>query len=288
MTNLTNQQIIVTGSNVGIGYETALALAKMGAGITMVCRSEERGEAARQTLIEKSGSNKFDLIVGDLASHADIKRIASEYKARHARLDVLVNNAGAAFLSRKLTVDGFERTFGLNHLNYFLLTYYLLDLLNEADAGRIVNVASAAHYGGEIDFDDLQMEKNYASMKAYSNSKLANVLFTSELARRLEASGSKVIVNSLHPGVVKSNIGRRDNSWIAGIFMTFFQMRAIPTAEGAKTSIYLASSPNVEGVTGKYFDESKEKTPSKAAQDEALASRLWQVSEELSGVSYSI
>ena len=247
----------------------------------MVCRSQERGEASRQKLIAESGNSAIDLIVGDLSSQADIRQIAETYRQRHARLDVLVNNAGGSFLSRRESVDGLELTFALNHINYFLLTNLLLDLIKATPDSRIVNVASGAHRMGTINFDDLQFTSGYRVMKAYGASKLANILFTNELARRLQAEGSHVTVNSLHPGVVKTNIGKRDNGLIGRIASTLFLSSGITPVEGAKTSIYLASSPDVAQISGKYFDECREKRPSDEALDETVAARLWQVSAEL-------
>lgn len=275
------KEIIVTGANSGIGYETAKSLAAQGSGITMVCRSRERGEESRQKLIAESGNPNIDLIIGDLSSMADIRQIAETYRHKHDRLDVLVNNAGGSFLSRRESVDGLELTFALNHINYFLLTHLLLDLIKATPDSRIVNVASGAHRMGTINFDDLQFTGRYRVMQAYGASKLANILFTNELARRLEAEGSHVTVNSLHPGVVKTNIGKRDNGLIGRIAATLFLSSGITPAEGAKTSIYLASSPEVAHISGKYFDNCKEKRPSDEALDATVAKRLWEVSEEI-------
>jgi len=268
---------MVTGANAGIGKVTAQELAKMGAHVVMVCRSPERGEAAKKE-VEKSATGQVDLMIADLSSQASIRALAAAYLETYDRLDVLVNNAGAIFLERSESVDGLEMTFALNHMGYFLLTDLLLDRIKASAPARIVNVSSMAHSGGKINFDDLQAEQKFAGMSVYSNSKLANILFTTELARRLE--GTNVTANSLHPGFVRSNFGK-NNSGLVKLVMPIIQLFAINEAKGAETSIYLASSPEVEGVTGKYFVKKKEVTPSDVAQETAVAERLWQESEAL-------
>ena len=219
---LIGKEIIVTGANIGIGYEAALALGKMGANITMVCRNAERGESARRQLAEATQNDGHTLVVGDLSVQSGIRKIAADILARETGIDVLLNNAGGSFLNRRQTADGLEMTFALNHIGYFLLTHLLLDRIKATPNARIVNVASGAHRYGSINFDDLQLKRGYRTMKAYGSSKLANILFTRELARRLAVEGSEVTANCLHPGVVKTNIGKRDNGFIGRIAASIF------------------------------------------------------------------
>ena len=274
---------LITGASGGIGKETAVALAKLGATVVMVSRDSERGKAALADVRRRSGgSNNVHLMLADLASLQDVRSLASEFQQGHQQLHVLVNNAGALNSKLSLTKDGFETTFGVNHLAHFLLTSLLLDLLKTSAPARIVNVSSSAHTRGAIDFDGLRGERKYAGIAAYSQSKLANVLFSNELARRLEGTG--VTANSLHPGVIRSGFGH-NNSGIWGALFGVFHAVARPflltPEQGAQTSIYLASSPDVEGVTGKYFAKSKQTQSSDRSHDTDLAQRLWQVSEEL-------
>ena len=274
---------LITGASGGIGKETAVALATLGATVVMVSRDSERGKAALADVRRRSGgSNNVHLMLADLASLQAVRSLASEFQQGHQQLHVLVNNAGALNSKLSLTKDGFETTFGVNHLAHFLLTSLLLDLLKASAPSRIVNVSSSAHTRGAIDFDGLRGERKYAGIAAYSQSKLANVLFSNELARRLEGTG--VTANSLHPGVIRSGFGH-NNSGIWGALFGVFHAVARPflltPEQGAQTSIYLASSPDVEGVTGKYFAKSKQTPSSDRSHDTDLAQRLWQVSEEL-------
>ncbi len=269
---------LVTGANSGIGKATALALAVQGATVAMVCRDRGRGEAAMAEIAEMSRNESVDLLVADLSSQGAIRRLAEEFARRHRRLDVLVNNAGAIIGTRRLTEDGVEATFALNHLAYFLLTNLLLDLLKASAPSRIVNVSSNAHKGATIDFDDLQMERGYTGMRVYDHSKLANVLFTYELAKRLEGTG--VAANCMHPGVVATTLAKDAALWLRILWPLMSPMLLSPE-KGAETVIYLASSPDVEGVTGKYFVE---KTPVKTSEEsynKEVASRLWDASAEL-------
>jgi len=277
-----NKICLVTGANSGIGKETALALAEKGATVVMICRDQARGEAARQEIIEQSGNNAVDLLIADMSSQQSIRQVAAKFQQKYDALHVLVNNAGAAFRGRQESVDGVELTFALNHLGYFLLTDLLLETIKASAPARIVNVASDAHKGANFDLDDVQLTKKYALFKAYANSKLANVLFSNELDRRLNATeDSGVTVNALHPGVVRTNIWGGMIPLLGPIirFIGRFVMRT--PEEGATTSIYLASSPEVDGVSGKYFVDCAEKYPSRLAQDEDAARKLWEVSEGL-------
>jgi len=269
---------LVTGANSGIGKVTALELARRGAHVVMVCRDRARGEAALAEIKRSSGNERVELMLCDLSSQADIRRFADEFKATHNRLDVLINNAGLYLRKRETTVAGIEMTFAVNHLAYFLLTNLLLDRLKRSAPARIVNVSSDAHKHGHINFDDLQGEKSYSGVKAYCHSKLANVLFTRELARRL--AGTRVTVNCLHPGAVATSIFRALPKPIEGII----KLLTISPEKGAQTSVYLASSPDVEGVSGKYFVRSAEARASAEAQDDEVAARLWAESARLTGL----
>ena len=272
---------IVTGANSGIGLETSRALAESGATVVMVCRNPQKGEAALKDIKQSTGNKNLHLYVVDLESQQEIRAFAEAVHQEFSKVDVLVNNAGAFIPNRYETVDGYESTFATNHLAYFLLTHLLLDLLTAAGNARIVNVSSGAHTGGALDFNDLQLKKGYSGYKAYANSKLANILFTKALAKRLDAS--RITVNVLHPGVVATNIGNRGRS-VFSIFFNLLKPFFMSSARGAKTSVYLATSPEVEGVTGKYFERCKEITPSAAAQDVALAQRLYEMSASMTGV----
>lgn len=276
MSSMKGKRVVITGPTKGIGRVTALALAKMGAEMILVARDEKR---AKELASEIGGA---DVFIGDLSSIAEVKRVGDEIAKKYDRIDVLINNAGAINLEREKTVDGLEKTFAANHLAYFILTDKLLPSLKKAaeekGSARIVSVASEAHRQGKIDFDDLQFEKRWSGMDAYFTSKLANILFTAELARRLE--GTKVTANSLHPGAVASGF-MRNNSGILALGWKVISPFLLSEEKGAKTTIFLASDPSVEGVSGKYFEKCKERKPSRRARDMAAATRLWQVSEDL-------
>lgn len=275
--------VMVTGANAGIGKITAQELARMGAHVVMVARSRERGETALAEIKTATGSSQIDLLLADLSSQESIRQLANDFKARYNKLDVLVNNAGAIFLQRQESVDGLEMTFALNHLGYFLLTNQLLDVIKASTPARIVNVSSQAHYRAKLNFDDLQNKTSYHGYQAYSQSKLANLLFTYELARRLAESG--VTVNALHPGFVASNFAK-NNGLAARLAMNLFKLLRISrtTEEGAETPIYLASSPEAAGVTGKYFSDKRAIRSSKVSYNETDARQLWQTSEQLTGL----
>ncbi len=272
---------MVTGANSGIGKATAMGLAEMGATVILVCRSKEKGEAALSEMREKSGNNSLDLMLADMSSMRSVRQLASEFRRKYDRLHVLVNNAGLFMFTRTTTGDRLETTFEVDYLSHFLLTGLLIDLLKASAPSRLVEVSSVAHYNGHIDFDDLQGEKGYGGWKAYSQAKLAQVLFTYELARRLKGTG--VTANCLHPGAVATNIWSRPLGR-AGFIMKLLRLFMMGPEGGAKTPIYLASSPDVEGVSGKYFTNKKEKESSKESNDEQVARRLWLVSEELTGL----
>jgi retinol dehydrogenase 14 len=275
--NLSGKVCLVTGANSGIGKSTAHALAKLGATVVMVCRDAKRAEPVRDKVKAATGNQNVDLMICDLSSQTDIRRFAGEFINSHSRLDVLINNAGVATRRRSLTEDGIESTFAVNHLGYFLLTNLLLDLLKKSAPARIVSVSSAAHAYGKINFNDLQGEKKYGGFAAYANSKLANVLFTYDLARRLDGTG--VTANCLHPGPVATSLFRNLPKPIEALI----KLVTISPDKGAETSVYLASSPEVEGVTGKYFAKKRERRTSTASYNEDAARRLWEVSAEMTG-----
>lgn len=274
-----NSVVIVTGANSGIGKATSIGLAKTGATVVMLCRRKTEGEAAVQEVRFLTGNNSVDLMLCDLGSLKSIEEFCLEFKKKYQRLDVLLNNAGVILSQRHETVDGYELQFGVNHLGHFFLTNLLLDRLIESAPSRIINVSSGAHKVGKIHFKDINLKKNFHVMRAYAQSKLANILFTYELAERLKDTG--VTVNCLHPGAVATKMGiNRDNGFgtlITRMLKPFFQ-----TAEkGAETSIFLATSHEVAGVTGKYFYRKKAIASSKRSYDKTIAKELWNLSEEM-------
>ncbi|HET9732458.1 MAG TPA: SDR family oxidoreductase [Acidimicrobiales bacterium] len=281
--DMSGRTVVVTGGNSGIGFETAAALAAAGARVVITARDPDRGHDALERLRGRDPKGSVELVLFDLASLDSVRAGADELLSLD-RIDVLVNNAGLMLSERRQTVDGMEMTFQVNHLGPFLLTVLLLDRLKGSAPARIVNVASTAHKGARsMGFDDLQATGGYRGMAVYSRSKLANVLFTRELARRLEGTG--VTANSLHPGTVRTGwAGDGDSQGLMAIGMRIARPFFIGPAKGAETSIYLASSPEVEGVSGRYFVRCRDRTPSRAARDDDAARRLWEVSEELAGL----
>lgn len=274
-----NEKIcLVTGANSGLGKVTARALAAGGATVIMVCRDRDKGEAARDEIVRETGNENADLMIADFSEMSQIRRLAAEVKAKYSALHTLVNNAGTYSSRRILTADGYETTFAVNHLGYFLLTAELLDRLKSSAPARIVNVASRAHQAARLNLDDLNLEKGYNGWKAYSQSKLANILFTYELARRLEGTG--VTANCMHPGGVNTNLFNHVKGALGTIVRLFTIFMRTPE-EGADTIIWLASSPEVEGITGKYFDNRRAIDSSRQSYDRELAARLWEVSERM-------
>lgn len=269
---------LVTGATGGIGKVTATELAKKGAKVVLTTRDRARGEAAVNELRAAAPGAQVELIEGDLSLMRDVKRVADEFKQRFDRLDLLVNNAGAIFTERGVTSEGLERTLATNHLSYFLLTRELLPLIEKSAPSRIVNVASDAHKRAKVDFDDLQREKSYFHFAVYGQSKLANILFTRELAKRL--SGKNVTATCLHPGVVSTGFGK-DTSGLFKWGLSLIQPFLIGPEEGARTTIHLATSPEVEGHTGGYYARCKPAKPTRAACDDAAAARLWTETEKL-------
>ncbi len=276
--------VLITGATNGIGLETAKALAKMGTRVVMVGRSPAKMDKAAEAVRAEAAGARVDTRIADLSLMAEVRKLAAEVEAAYDRLDVLINNAGAFFNSYQTTSEGLEMTFALNHLNYFLLTNLLLDLLKDSAPARIINTSSGAHRIGRLNFDNLQGEKGYGGFRAYGQSKLENVLFTYELARRLEGSG--VTANALHPGFVRTGFGH-SNGGIVSFFTGAMQRFALTPAQGAATTIYLASSPEVADVSGKYFEKSRAVPSSKASMNEADWVRLWQISEQLTDLTES-
>ncbi|MBI5030073.1 MAG: SDR family oxidoreductase [Chloroflexi bacterium] len=273
---------MVTGATAGIGLETAKQLAQMGASVIVVGRNERKCITTVAKIRQQTGNAQVESMVADLSSQKEIRGLAEQFKKNYTRLDVLVNNAGVVSMMRQESVDKIEMTFAVNHLGYFLLTHLLLDSLKASAPSRIVNVSSGIHPRGKIDFNDLQAKRFYNPLTAYSQSKLANVMFTYALVRRLE--GTRVTVNALHPGEVRTNLVG-SNGWLfKWIAQPLWDLQAISVQEGAKTSVYLASSPEVEGVTGKYFSRCKPRSSSPESYDEQAQERLWKVSEELVGI----
>ncbi|MFX1378600.1 MAG: SDR family oxidoreductase [Promethearchaeota archaeon] len=269
---------LITGANSGIGKETAKALASMNATVVMLCISKERGEEAKKEIIEKTGNRNVDLLLCDLSSQDSIRKFVSDFKSKYKSLHVLINNAGIMLKERILSIDGIEMNFATHLIGPFLLTNLLLDDLKKSAPSRIINVASAAHKKAKIDFDDLQSEnKKYSLFRVYGISKLGTVLFTYELSRRLEGTG--VTVNAVHPGVVNTNLGRDQSKFSQWFARKFFKS----PEEGAKTSIYLASSPDVEGITGKYFINKEPRESSEESYNKEYANRLWKICEEITG-----
>jgi NAD(P)-dependent dehydrogenase (short-subunit alcohol dehydrogenase family) len=278
-----NKVCIVTGATAGIGKVTARELARQGATVVIVARDPARGEAALSEIRRESGSDAVSLMIADLASQASIRALAAAFLAQHDRLHVLVNNAGAILGERRVTEDGVEATFATNHLAYFLLTNLLRGALEKAAPARVVSVASAVQQGATLDFSDLQFERRpYVAMTAYAQSKLANVVWSAELARRLAGTG--VTSNSLHPGVIASNFGASGPGWMRFGVKIVAPLLTSPE-KGAATTIYLATSPEVATTTGLYFDAKKPKTPGREGRDASLGPRLWTVSEELTAKS---
>lgn len=280
--DMTNKLCVITGANSGIGYETAKALAQKGAYIVMVCRNEDKAIEAKNSILESVVDAGIAIVLCDFSIQKEIRKAADEITSRYKKIDILINNHGFIASERTETVDGLESTFGVNHIGYFLFTNLLLDNLTAARNGRIINVASDAHRAGEFDPENLQLQENFSPMKAYGNSKLFNILFTKELADRLK--DTKVTANCLHPGVIGSNFGKSGN-WLVRTFWTLGSTFMKSSKEGAETSIYLASSDEVENANGAYFKNKKAVAPRKNAQNMEAASKLWEISEELCGLN---
>ena len=273
---------LVTGASSGLGFEVSAKLASLGAELVLVARDRRRGEEAVATIKKRSGSNAVSLMLCDFASLTQIRRLAGDVVASRSKLHILVNNAGSVNAKREVTEDGIERTLAVNHLAPFLLTNLLLELLKRSAPARVVTLASIAQARGDMPFDDLQFERGgYAIMRAYARSKLANVLFTRELARRLAGAG--VTANCLHPGAVATNIWSHA-PWYVRPLLAMAKLFMISPEQGADAIVYLATSPDVEGLTGDYYERTRRVAPSQIAQDDLAATRLWERSAALVGI----
>jgi NAD(P)-dependent dehydrogenase (short-subunit alcohol dehydrogenase family) len=281
--SLADQQVVVTGATDGIGLRSAEELARQGARLHLVGRNTAKLAAAAERVTAAGNGVAPATYLADLSSQAAVRALAADLNRAAPALHVLLNNAGGIFTKRELSADGIEMTFALDHLGYFLLTHLLLDNLKEAGGARIVNVASAAHRGAHIDFDDLQGERSYAAWRAYGRAKLANIMFTYALARRLK--GTDVTANALHPGFVASNFGGDAGGLMGVLFGVAKKLGAVTVDDGAKTPVYLCASPEIAGVSGQYFDRCKAVASSAASMDITAQERLWTISERLTGIS---
>lgn len=277
-TTMHSKTVLITGATDGIGKQAAKELAKMGANVVIVGRNEEKCIQSVKEVSNFSGNSQVNYLLADLSSMGEVKNLAEQFRSKFDRLDVLINNAGAAFLNRQVTVDGFEKTFATNHLAYFLLSALLLDMLKASSPSRIVNVSSNSHYNGKIRFNDLHLKGFYFVMRAYSQSKLANVMHTYALARRLEGSG--VTANCLHPGLVRTGIFGKVRG-VKGLIEKILLRRAISVEEGAETLVFLASSEDVAFDSGSFYYKKKVRTSSSSSYDIEAQERLWQMSQEL-------
>jgi len=279
--------VLITGANSGIGKETTRALAKKGATIIMACRHLEKAEPVGEIIQRESKNPNIEVMKLDLASLKSVRNFTQEFKTRYQKLNVLINNAGVFCMKREETEEGFEKTMGVNHLGHFLLTYELLPILENTPEARIINVSSNAHFSGDLDLGDLHFKRRkYSGFKAYGASRLATVFFTQELAERLKEKD--ITVNSLHPGHVDTNmwdLWGTERKWYQSIINGIIKLFLISAEEGAQTSIYLASSNEVKGITGKYFAKKKIKAASKKCSDIKLQKELWQLSEQLTGIN---
>src|SRR2546425_1334641 len=285
MTAMKDKVVMITGANSGIGKAASVALAKMGANVVMVSRNKQKGEAAKSEIIRESQNNSVDLLVADLSSLESVRRLATEFQKKYSKLHVLINNAGLFNRRRNVTTDGFENTFATNYLAPFLLTNLQLPTLKASAPSRIINVSSVGHYNGHISFDDLNLEKEYGGWKAYGQSKLALVLFTHELSKKLRGTG--VTVNSVHPGTVATNICTRPFGPV-GFITALPKLFMASPGKGAETIVYLASSVDAKDLNGEYLEKLKVKKSSDESYDEEIAQRLWDVSAKLTHLSHPL
>jgi NAD(P)-dependent dehydrogenase (short-subunit alcohol dehydrogenase family) len=279
MDEMKGRTCIVTGSNSGIGKETAIGLARMGATIVMVVRDKQRGETARAEITEMTGNKSIDLMLCDMSLMSAIKDFAKEFRSKYSAANVLINNAGAVFNRREVTAEGFERTLAVDYLGPFLLTHELLDVLKAGAPSRVVNVSSGLHKSATVDLEDLQSEKNYRGMKVYGKAKLMLIMFTYELAKHLAGTG--ITVNALMPGFVATNLGKNSGGVLSQLMFAMVRPMQTNAKKGAETSIYLASSPDVKDETGKIFEKSQEVASSPLSYDEALRKQLWDSTEKM-------
>jgi len=278
---LKNKICLITGANAGIGFETAKSLSAQGATTILVCRSEEKGVAAVKNIKKEYPDAKADFAVADLSSQAQVRKLAQDIQNRHEKLDALINNAGSWFSDFQLTEDRAERQWAINHLSPFLLTHLLLPVLKQSDDPRIINVSSDSHFHGKIHFDDVNLTNNYHGLRAYAQSKLANVLFTFEFERR---KTFPISINAVQPGLVKTDIGLKNTISFHGLMWKLRRLTGVSPEKGAATSIYLASSEEVQGISGKYWDKRKPKPASKNANNEEHAAKLWELSKKMCGI----
>ena len=278
MIDMKGKICLVTGATDGIGKVSARVLADQGAKVIIIGRNPEKSAAVLAELKSKSGNENIDLLIADLAVMQEVRDLAEQVISRYGRLDVLLNNAGGYFAKHEKTIDGLEMTFALNHMSYFLLTNKLMELLKSSAPARIINVSSDAHYGVDIEFENLNGEQEYKAWKAYQKSKLANVLFTYEL---LEKVPEDITVNCLHPGFVATNFGHNIGKFTGQVLKIAKRISAIDPEEGAKTSIFLCSNPEVKEVSGKYFFKCQPKTSSRESRNKNTSKRLWQTSSDL-------
>lgn len=276
-----NKTCLITGANAGIGFETAINLSRQGAKTILVCRSEEKARDAVEKIRRQVPEAKTNYLLADLSSQAQIRQLAEKALTHHDRIDVLINNAGSWFSEFQLTEDGVERQWAINHLSPFLLTHLLLPALRKSPDPRIINVSSDSHFHGKIHFEDVNLQNNYHGLRAYAQSKLANVLFTFEFERR---KNFPVTVNAVQPGLVKTDIGLKNTISFHGLMWKLRRLTGVSPEKGAATSVYLASSEEVTGVSGEYWDKCKPKTASKNANNQEDAAKLWQLSERMCGI----
>lgn len=282
MGSMDGKLCMVTGATAGIGYYTALEIARMGASLIIIGHNQVKCMSSMKMIQEDTGNRSVEYLLADLSSQAQIRSAVSKFYEQHDHLDVLVNNAGAFFLRRRLSEDGIEMTLAVNHLAYFLLTNLLIDALKTSPSARVVNVSSGSHYNEHLDFNDLQLSRFYNPMQAYGRSKLANILFSYELTRRLV--GTNITSNALTPGMVATDIWKKVNRWLTPLINPVIQHIAQTPLEGAQTSIYLATSPEVEGVTGKYYADKRPVRSSSVSYDVDTAQQLWKISSHLVGL----
>jgi NAD(P)-dependent dehydrogenase (short-subunit alcohol dehydrogenase family) len=278
MTNMNGKVCLVTGATDGIGKVSARVLAELGAKVIIVGRNPEKSAIVLAELRSISGNENIDLLMADLAVMQEVRDLAEQVISRYDRIDVLLNNAGGYFTKHEITSDGLEMTFALNHMSYFLLTNKLMELLKYSAPARIVNVSSNAHYGVDMEFENLNGEQEYKAWKAYQKSKLANVLFTYELLKKVPGN---ITVNCLHPGFVATNFGHNNGGFFGPVLKIAQRISAINPEEGAKTSIFLCSAPEVKGVSGKYFYKCQPKTSSRESRNMDTGKRLWQISSDI-------
>jgi len=280
--------VLITGANRGIGKETTKAIARKGATIVMACRNLAMAQPVCEAIRTESGNPQIEVMHLDLASLSSIREFAKQFCQKHQQLNVLFNNAGVLCLKREETLDGFEKTMGINYFGHFLLTRLLLSVLEQTPEARIINVSSIAHLWGRIDLSDVNFQKSYQGMKAYARSKLALVLFTQELAERLQ--GTNVTANSLYPGLAETEMWNLlpEHKWYQAILRVVERLILVSEQEGAQTGIYLACSDEVKGITGKYFYKKRAKITSGRCKDIRLQKELWQLSEKLTGLSDAV